>query len=157
MSVGVLAFWTGHMIFLLAAGWQQNSCSRIDCSTGLNLACRLWVAQSCLTPVGDIIVFSSLNPVPHFFQHRLPRIEPQLTESLGISKLSTNELSRLPPVLSKEERHLLRTTLLLWGMNSFRSHLLFFSNSQRSLDNELTSHLQRLKFKVISPDKAQNM
>lgn len=64
---------------------------------------------------------------------------------LGISKPSTNELSRLLSVLSKEERHLQGTIQLLRGMNCFRSHLLFFFDYRRSLDNELTSHFQKAK------------
>lgn len=147
---------TGHMLFLLAAGWQENSCSRIDCSTGLNLQ-----TVSCTT-LSDacgrhhcLLIFESC---PSFFSTQTAKNRTSAhRETLGISKLSTNELSRLPSVLSKEERHLQRAILLLWGMNCYRSHLLFFSNKKRSLDNELTSHLQRLRFKVISPDKAQNI
>lgn len=144
-GAGILV--TGHMIFLLAAGWQENSHSRIDCSTGLNLACRL----SCTT-LSDasgrhhcLLLFESC---PSFFSTQTAKNRTSAhRESLGISKLSTNDLSRLPSVLSKEERHPQRAILLLWGMNCFRSHLPFFSDNKKSLDNQLTSHLQRLNLK----------
>jgi len=61
-GAGILVI--GHTTVLLETGWQEKGCSWIDCSAGLNLACRLRVAQLGLTPVGDIIVSSPLNLVP---------------------------------------------------------------------------------------------